>query len=695
MKRTILFVLLLCLLVNTKAQEMSDSVALGEVIVDAAKVIETADGKRYFPTLVQKEHSTDGYSLLQKLSLPLLIIDPVQHTITPPPMYGEVQIRINDAVANREDLMALDVRAVERVDYIEHPGVRYGSDVGFVINIVTHRAVAGYEVGAEATMSSTRWMADGNSFVRWNQGHSEWQLLASADLKEFRHNSVSEQARYQMSDGTMLEVTREDMPESRRQHHTNEQFAARYSFVEPERCIFQASFSTQFAQLPQYKAKICQTTGLSVIPSDVSLSQTNRSFVPMLDLYTQLHIAPHQILTANIVGTTIRSHYTYDYQSLFSFSYKSKGQTYSLQSEAIYENQLKPFTLSLGVNWLQKYVENRYTGDAEALNAVQQSNLRLFAQMKGRLGQLSYVAGVELRRDYYRQSETRQDDVTLRPKLSLNLPIGNIFRLSYNGSCMERPPRLDYRSGVVTRENEWEAMAGNPQLRSEQWWEHRVALSLQMPRLFAETGLMFRDIYHPYMTSTQRISSSLGGGTGDVFLTMRKNQRSIRMLGWQNQAQWHAVPERLEFSGGINLYRFLNRGNDYFHALTFCNLSLSATAYLGRFTLTAYFDNGWHFVENEQEGRNDGAFYIGGDYDLGSFTIGLYWQHPFRRRVCFNDATLLNRDVWKRTMMTSRDTASLLNLTVSWRFSQGRRYSSPKKQITLNDNDSGIVKQTQ
>ena len=50
-------------------------------------------------------------------------------------------------------------------------------------------------------------------------------------------------------------------------------------------------------------------------------------------------------------------------------------------------------------------------------------------------------------------------------------------------------------------------------------------------------------------------------------------------------------------SGGI--YRFFNYSEDYTHTYTSFNGGCSLQAYLGRWTLGAYADNGWNFMEGE------------------------------------------------------------------------------------------------
>lgn len=53
--------------------------------------------------------------------------------------------------------------------------------------------------------------------------------------------------------------------------------------------------------------------------------------------------------------------------------YDVKGKTASLLSEIIYENRLKPFTLSAGLAYTYKHTMNNYQGDVFALNKTMES----------------------------------------------------------------------------------------------------------------------------------------------------------------------------------------------------------------------------------------------------------------------------------------------------------------------------------
>ena len=86
--------------------------------------------------------------------------------------------------------------------------------------------------------------------------------------------------------------------------------------------------------------------------------------------------ARNQTVVANTTGAYTHTDYTYLFASApSSFGYRTKGRAYRLQSEAIYENRLRPFTLTAGLRHTQKYVCNDYRGDATLLSQMRTSHL--------------------------------------------------------------------------------------------------------------------------------------------------------------------------------------------------------------------------------------------------------------------------------------------------------------------------------
>ena len=63
-------------------QVSKDSIALQEVVVKAARVVNKEDGKLIFPSDIQKQRSFSGFSLLGKLALPHIRVDEAGRSIS-------------------------------------------------------------------------------------------------------------------------------------------------------------------------------------------------------------------------------------------------------------------------------------------------------------------------------------------------------------------------------------------------------------------------------------------------------------------------------------------------------------------------------------------------------------------------------------------------------------------------------------
>ena len=161
MKRLITLSIIMSSAFGAYAQDVEGRVTLDEVTVKAAKVVNKADGMIIYPTDVQKRYSNNGYSILEKLSLANLRIDNINHTITAIDNRGEVQLRVDGVVVGKVEMLALDPKDIAKIDYINNPGVRYGDDIAYVINIITRRSESGYTIGTDLTSALTTLQGNG------------------------------------------------------------------------------------------------------------------------------------------------------------------------------------------------------------------------------------------------------------------------------------------------------------------------------------------------------------------------------------------------------------------------------------------------------------------------------------------------------------------------------------------------------
>lgn len=586
--RAILFLLLLTL--PALAQEVEPTVELGEVEVKADRIIKKTDGMLLYPSEQQKTSSRSGYSLLQQL-IPNIRVDEVGHTISAIDQRGSVQIRINGIIVDKAEMLSLDPKSIRTIHFIDNPGVRYGDGIAYVIEITTRRADNGYTLGTSFTQALTTRQGDYTVYGKWNTGKSELSLNYSIGYQNYSDLRTEETAHYHLNDGSVYTIRRNDL--ASRNQSLNNQLKLTYNLADSTRYVFQASLSGDFSHVPNnFNQK-------QIVDGEQTYTaleqQQSRSGSPVLDLYYFQQFTPRQSLTLNAVGTYIGTRSSDSYDEGSPYSYDVDGRTYSLLSEAIYENQLKPFTLSAGLNYSQKYTNNEYTGDVSAATPIHHNRVYLFSEIKGLWGNLRYSAGIGGSYLHYRQQAHSYDYWSFCPKAALSYNFTHALQLSYNFQMNERTSRVAIISDASIRNNRMEWTVGSPDLKPNREMYHLLRLTYTNNRLQASLEGFYKQCLRPNMAVYERTAD-------DRFIYTQRNQKEIDALNAMAYASYWLMPEKLSVTAYGGLFRCFNFGQDYTHCYTSYFVTGAVNAYLGNLSLHAYADNGSRFLEGETKG---------------------------------------------------------------------------------------------
>lgn len=682
MKRiNILLVLFVYALVGS-AQNETKTIELGEVEIKAAKVIHKPDGQIIYPTETQKNASHSGYSILQKLSLPNIRVDEVSQSLSAIDGRGSIQLRINGIIVGREEMLALSPGSISRIDFIDNPGVRYGEGIAYVINILTRRADSGYTVGIDLTQALT--VKSGNDLIygKWNAGNSELSLSYNFGYKDFKGNRTHETAHYLLTDGSTHTIERNDL--ASRSRNFNNGLQLKYNLTDSADYVFQASLKADFSHIPNnYNRK-------RIIEEDEQYIATqrerNRSSSPVLDLYFFKQLTLRQSLTLNAVGTYIATSLRSSYDEGAPYAYRVEGKTYSLMSEAIYENRLKPFTFTAGANYMQKYTKNKYTGDVNSVNPMHNRSVYAFAEIKGKLGLIRYVAGVGGSYLDYRQQAHDYQYWLFRPKASVAYNPVQAVQLKYDFQISEHVSRVAMISNTSIRNNSMEWTLGNPDIRPNREQAHTFQISYTHPRFQSFVQAYGKRCHQPNMATYIRTEDNR-------FVYTQLNQKEIDVLNLMLYANGWIVPDKLSIALSGTLFRCFNFGEDYTHCKTFYSGTANVQAYLGKLTLSAFMDSGFRFLEGETEGFNGSFVSLNASYRYKNLNLSLAWQQPFRNRYKQFQSDVYNRYVRKTTALHCRDLGNFVSLNIAWKFSQGRAYKDVRRNIEQKaDKDTGILR---
>lgn len=681
MKRFITFSLLLSTAAITFAQNVDKPITLDEVTVKASKVVNKPDGMVIYPTDSQRQASTNGYSFLEKLTLPNLRVDNINHTISAIDNRGGVQLRINGIIVDKPEMTALDPKDILRIDFIDKPGVRYGESLAYVINIITRRNDSGYSIGTDITSAITTIQGDGMVYGKWNKGKSEWSVSYDINGGKSKGSNILQNANYTLTDGSIYTIERNDVETLRKYISHNAKLT--YNWADSTATVFQTSLSGALNKTPDnYSIK-------EIIDGNHSYKATSRDgskdLSPVLDIYFFRQLTPKQSIIANAVGTFISTKTNSFYNEGTPYIYNVDGKSASLLSEMIYENRLKPFTLSAGLNYRYKHTRNDYTGDATARTRMNDNKLYAFGEIKGSIKQFQYSLGTGVSYIHYTQNEHTYNFWTYRPKLTLTYNPSNELQMSYTFQMQERTSRIAMTSDAAIRTNSMEWTVGNPDLKPSRDMEHRLLVSYNTNRLQSFIEGYYKQCRRPNMAHYERTDDNR-------FIYTQINQKEIDVLDITAYAGYWLLPEKLQVAANGGMYRCFNFGYDYTHCYTSWFYVGSITAYLGKFYLRGYIDNGTHFLEGESKSCNGAYSALQASYNLKNWQFSLTWANPLCSNYKSFENELLNRNLYKHSIGYYKDSGNCISLNIVWRLNRGRNHQSTEKRINLKDTDNGIMK---
>ena len=397
----------------------ANSYLLKGVTVEAARVVEKVDRQIIFPTKEQVKTASNGYDLLDNLSLPTIIVNRAERKVLSL-KGGDVQIRINDVKASMQDVLALQPDEVTKVEFINVPGLKYGdSNLDAVINYQVRRRYAGY-VGGVSTMQGTKTgFNNSDGYFKYNVKKSEFSINYSFSYRSVEERSYESLGTYHLPTGETLH--RNYLGYDSPFLYTTNNVQLGYNLSEPDKYTLNVRLNFYNYNSPvRGMNQLYQESGKAN-----QYLQNNRKMleqIPSLDIYYSLNMPHDQNLALNLVGTYIGTDYQYRMREytfnkspdesvknppLTDYSYDATGRKRSLIGEGTYSKNWKQMALSVGGQYNISHTDNIYVGSSNADTELKYSNLYLFTQLQGQQKWFSYQVGVGATRSSIHQGGER------------------------------------------------------------------------------------------------------------------------------------------------------------------------------------------------------------------------------------------------------------------------------------------------
>ena len=677
----------------------ANSYLLKGVTVEAARVVEKVDRQIIFPTKEQVKTASNGYDLLDNLSLPTIIVNRAERKVLSL-KGGDVQIRINDVKASMQDVLALQPDEVTKVEFINVPGLKYGdSNLDAVINYQVRRRYAGY-VGGVSTMQGTKaGFNNSDGYFKYNVKKSEFSINYSFSYRSVEERSYESLGTYHLPTGETLH--RNYLGYDSPFLYTTNNVQLGYNLSEPDKYTLNVRLNFYNHNSPvRGMNQLYQESGKAN-----QYLQNNRKMleqIPSLDIYYSLNMPHDQNLALNLVGTYIGTDYQYRMREytfnkspdesvknapLTDYSYDATGRKRSLIGEGTYSKNWKQMALSIGGQYNISHTDNIYVGSSNADTELKYSNLYLFTQLQGQQKWFSYQVGVGATRSSIHQGENGYSKWLFRPQVTLQAKASDHLSFKWSSKITSDIPSLSDLSELRQYSNSFEARDGNRGLKPFTGYNNTLSASWNIPLM--SVYLEGNWTYYDKPIATSILPEKREDGSY-LFVSKPENQKSHDYKHLLLTPEVHLIKDHLDLNLMCEYQNVKTKGLDYSHEFNYFRYGAEIRYMTGNWNI----GYGAYKVEKsfwgEKTNGGEPTSNLAVTYSYKNWQFGVLGLFVFYPHGCVYKDELFNKYVQQKNKVRLADQGNMLVFAASFNFSHGRRYHTGSRKLNNSDRDNGI-----
>ena len=677
----------------------ANSYLLKGVTVEAARVVEKVDRQIIFPTKEQVKTASNGYDLLDNLSLPTIIVNRAERKVLSL-KGGDVQIRINDVKASMQDVLALQPDEVTKVEFINVPGLKYGdSNLDAVINYQVRRRYAGYVSGVSTMQGTKAGFNNSDGYFKYNVKKSEFSINYSFSYRSVEERSYESLGTYHLPTGETLH--RNYLGYDSPFLYTTNNVQLGYNLSEPDKYTLNVRLNFYNHNSPvRGMNQLYQESGKAN-----QYLQNNRKMleqIPSLDIYYSLNMPHDQNLALNLVGTYIGTDYQYRMREytfnkspdesvknapLTDYSYDATGRKRSLIGEGTYSKNWKQMALSVGGQYNISHTDNIYVGSSNADTELKYSNLYLFTQLQGQQKWFSYQVGVGATRSSIHQGENGYSKWLFRPQVTLQAKASDRLSFKWSSKITSDIPSLSDLSELRQYSNSFEARDGNSGLKPFTGYNNTLSASWNIPLM--SVYLEGNWTYYDKPIATSILPEKREDGSY-LFVSKPENQKSHDYKHLLLTPEVHLIKDHLDLNLMCEYQNVKTKGLDYSHEFNYFSYGAEIRYMTGNWNI----GYGAYKVEKsfwgEKTNGGEPTSNLAVTYSYKNWQFGVLGLFVFYPHGCVYKDELFNKYVQQKNKVRLADQGNMLVFAASFNFSHGRRYHTGSRKLNNSDRDNGI-----
>lgn len=640
---------------------------LGEITIVADAQRTSATKTVYIPTRNQKSTASDGVSLLARINIPQLSVNPISETVKTADNQG-VSLFINFHPATNEDVSGLNPSDVKRVEYLDFPTDPRFQRAQHVVNFITNA----YSYGGYTKLSGKeRFMirsGEASVYSKFAYRRMEYDLIVLGDYDYNSHIGSATDETYRLESGV---VRRESGTETGRNHQRGLYSALRVSWNKNENFTSRSLVSYRRINNPvNHTSGYVNFSGL--FPSETYHTEspsTNNAVGWNSELYAALGRgwSINGTFQAELTDNNTTSNYSAGAEIIENLadedSWFLRG---SIQANKSLSDR---FTLFSNILSGGGRTNIDYAGSSNAVNRFRQAFTGITVGMSLNYQKVSGSIDGGFAFESNNINGKTMDDRYPFTHISLQYAPNKKNSISLWFQYATFSPDATMKNPNVIQQSELMYISGNPVLKCSR--NTSAALSYTwLPsnkwQLSAHATM--------FCIANRQIAVYTPDGPGGMM------QKKYQNDGDYNHGQIGAsltgkfLDGSLSFSVAPRLLLYKTTGSNSISHYPFTT-SLNVNYYLGKFFFNAYYDTGYSYVD----GENAYLRKIPMSYSAGAGWASKGWNIQLSLVNLFQSAWKLSKDTlttrWYVSSMTQfgADYHQRISLTVTYTFNYGKK----------------------
>lgn len=665
---------------------LSPSSILQELVVTAESRREALGKTIVIPSSMDVRASSDALSLLRKLQLDGLDVNPVNRSMS---VAGSpVVILINGVPSTQNDVNALNPKDISKVEYSKYVPARYADKgAGGFINIFLKKRDDGGSIYVWGRGCPTTGFVDGNIRGSYHQGPSQFTLSYNPSWRSY--NKV-----YDYTESSLIsEDFRVDLTSNFKSpfHYLDNPINLKYVFRPSESLILSATFNAGIFN--DGRSQRGDTHDSLAGDYSNEYKSNSKRFTPSLDLYLRKDFNSNNSLELEFVGTLSSTDYRRTNTDYFengedkSYTTNTDNRRRSLISEISYVHTFSELTeLSAGYQNTVSGNDNRYlvTGYKATLS---ENNNYAYLQLSQQAGPvyLRFSTGAKL--FWMRNDLNKRHFIRNLSSALASWNINPMWNLTYQFRYSPSIPGLAALTDYPQQTTLYLIRNGNPDLKVTDIFYNGVTLRFKKDIWTA--GASFG---HNYMSNPVYNDVTYEGNK--LFLSNSRNYKSFQETSGSLSFGINGLAEM--FGANLNLYysAYRSRGYNWKENLNSFSGSISVWWNKGPFTISYWKKfpgkSLWGTTVNKDE-NGDALDFQYSPNEHWSLDIG--WYYMFSKKGTQYPSWDHSPANPSYTFRYIKNNANMVCISFTYKADFGSIFRTARRGLNNSDRGSSLFKQ--